>query len=145
MRQAEPRHADQPVDVRLEHYPLVLLGAGVERIAAQCKPGGVDEDVDAAQLLRRFGHETLAALRVGDVELQRRDGRRDPVDAARPADDAGTLAGKGLRGRRADPARRPGDDRRPSLQLWHRATLTALERGPAGLRRSELDRLRGEL
>src|SRR6266545_1966407 len=128
MRQAESRHADQPVDVRLEHGPLVLLAAGVERVAAQCKPGSVDENVDAAQLLRRLRDEALAALHVGYVQLQWRDRRRDPVDAARPADDAGTLAGKGLRGRRANPARRPGDDRRPSLQLWHRATLTALER-----------------
>src|SRR6266545_4186773 len=128
MRQAESRHADQPVDVRLEHGPLVLLAAGVERVAAQCKSGSVDENVDAAQLLRRFRDEALAALDVGDVELQRRDGRCDPIGTTRPADDAGALAGKGLRRRRAYPARRPGDDCRPSFQLWHGATLTALER-----------------
>ena len=40
-------------------------------VAPEREPGGVDEDVDAAQLFDGSLDEALAARRVGDVELER--------------------------------------------------------------------------
>ena len=51
VRQAKPRHAHEPADVRLEHRRLVLLGRLVERVAAEGEPGVVEEDVEAPELL----------------------------------------------------------------------------------------------
>ena len=70
VREAEAGHPDQPVDVRLEHDPLVLLRGVPERVAAEGEPRRVDEDVEPAETVHRLGHEALARGRVGDVELE---------------------------------------------------------------------------
>ena len=64
----------------------------VERVAAEREARGVDEDVDAAELLDGRVDEALAARRVGDVELERDDRCGNPFDPAGAADDARALA-----------------------------------------------------
>ena len=125
VREAEARHADQAVHVRLEHRPLVRFAALVEQIAAEREPGGVDEDVDPTELCDRFLDEALAALRIGDVELEPviglgiRSTRRAPPTTRAPS--RASVSGR----RGTDTARRAGDDGRLSLQAGHRWTLTA--------------------
>ncbi len=57
VRQAEARHAHEPVHVRAEDRLLVLLGRLVKRCTTECEPGVVDEDVEAAELLGRSRDE----------------------------------------------------------------------------------------
>ena len=90
VRQHEPRHPDQAVDVRLQHDRLVGLGRVVERVAAEREAGVVDEHVDAAELLDGRRDEALGRRRIGDVELER-DVRVDLVDPPRAAGDARAL------------------------------------------------------
>ena len=119
VRERETRHADQPVHVRLEHRPLVGLGALVERVAAEREAGGVDERVEpAAESLHGLLDEALAARGIDDVELERDIGV-DPIGPAGAARDAHPLAAeRGERGR-ADPARGAGDDRGLAVERSH--------------------------
>ena len=75
------------------------------------RPGVVEEDVEASELLDRGGDEALAALRVGDVELEL-DVGLEPVDAPRAAGDADAGVLQRTRGRLPDSGRCAGDDRR---------------------------------
>ena len=119
VREREPRHADQPVHVRLEHRLLVGLVALVERIAAEREAGRVDEHVEpAAESLHGLLDEALAARGIGDVELER-DLRVDPVDAPRPAGDARGFATERGDDCRADPTRGAGDDRGLAVERGH--------------------------
>ena len=65
---AEPRHAHQTEDVRLDHLTLVLLVRLPDRVAAPREAGVVDEDVQAAELGDGPRDELLARRRIGDVE-----------------------------------------------------------------------------
>ena len=112
VRQTQARDPDQAVDVRLEHDLLVRLRRLVEGVAAERKPGAVDDDVEAAELGRGPLDEALAARGIGDVELER-DLRVDPLDATSPAGHAHSLGSERAHDRGADPARRAGDDRAP--------------------------------
>src|SRR5919198_5135097 len=145
VRQAEARHPDKSVHVRLEDRALVVLGAVVERVASECEAGGIDEDVDPAQLLGSRRDETLTALRIGDVQLERRHRGSNAVGPPRTAYHTDALPRQRLRRGRADAARRAGDDGRLSLQGGHRGSLTALDRGAARDRLAELDRRRARL
>jgi hypothetical protein len=110
VREAEARHADQPVDVRIEDRSLVLLRRLLERIAAESEPCVVDEDVEAAELGGRALHERLAARGIRYVELER-DVGVDRVDAARSSGHARARLAEIAHCRSADPARRARDDR----------------------------------
>ena len=117
VRQAEPRHAHEPVHVGLEDAALVLLGRVVERRAPEREARVVDEDVDpAAELLDRLGDEGRAARRIPDVELER-DLRLQPLDAPRAARDADAVLGELPRGRLPEAGRGAGDDRRPAGEV----------------------------
>jgi hypothetical protein len=116
MLEHEPRHADEAVDVRREHRLLVGLGRLVDRDASERQPGRVDEDVAAPRLL----DEARAGLGVGDVE-RKRDVGLETLDAPSPADDPRSLARECDRGRRADPARRAGDDGGGAVENSHAA------------------------
>src|SRR5207237_3805716 len=83
---AEARHAHEPVHVRLEDRALVLLTRLVERRAPEREAGVVDQDVDAAELADRGGNETLAAGRIGDVELEGQGGREALARQRSPRD-----------------------------------------------------------
>ncbi len=91
-------------------------------IAPEGEAGVVDEDVEASERVDGSSDEALAALGVGDVELER-DVRLQPVDAPRAARDPDALGTQRPRDRRADPARSAGDDRGLAFEL-HRASLT---------------------
>src|SRR5206468_3579939 len=84
VRQAEARHPDEPVHVRLEDRPLVLLARGLERLASEREPGRVHEDVERAELLHGALDEAGAAPRVGHVGLAR-DVALEAVGPARAA------------------------------------------------------------
>src|SRR5205814_449326 len=103
------------------------------------EPGGVDEDVDAVQLVGRGFRKALAAARIPHVQLQSCQRRLDPLDAPRTPDDTCSLPGEEERGRRADAAGRAGDDGRLSFQARHRESLTT-ERSVARNRFAQLDR-----
>ena len=95
VRQAEPRHPDQAVDVRLENGALVLLVALPERLPAERETGRVHQDVEAAELRERPVDEGGGALRVGDVERERHDAVPEllqPLGAPRPRRHADALA-----------------------------------------------------
>ena len=68
----------------------------------------------------RFLDESLAARRVGDVELEPRHRRGDPVDPPGAADDSCAFTSERQGRRGTDTARRAGDDGRLSLQAGHR-------------------------
>ncbi len=89
--------------------------------AAERQAGVVEEDVEPAELVHRRRDEALAALHVGDVELER-DVRIDPLDAPRSARDADPLGAKVSHDGRADPARGTRDDRGLAFET-HRASL----------------------
>jgi len=69
------------VDVGFQHRVLIFFGRLPKGIAPEAEPGVVDEDVQAAELADRCLDESLAALSVGDVELEL-DLRLQLVDAA---------------------------------------------------------------
>jgi hypothetical protein len=122
VRQAQPRHADQPVDVRLEQDLLVFLPALVEEVAAEGEAGVVDEDVQSLEALDRARHEAGRALRVRDVQLEGDEAVAElpePVEPARANGDGCSLAGERLRRGRTDAARGAGDDRLLALQRTH--------------------------
>ena len=119
--QAEPRHPDQSLDIRLEDDALVFLRARVEGISAERQPGAVDEDVQAIN--DRFGDEALAARRIGDIELVSLDGRLDQVGAASTADHTGTFTSERPRGGGSDAARGARYDGDLSLQAGHSGGL----------------------
>jgi hypothetical protein len=80
-------------------------GRLVERRAAECETGVVDEDVEAAELLHGLRDEALAAREVGDVELERDSvsswsTRRAPPDLRSRAPASAALS----RGRSSDEA-----------------------------------------
>jgi hypothetical protein len=122
VRQAEPRHSDQPVDVRLQHDLLVFLAALVKEVAAKGEARVVHEDVESVEALHCARHEAGGALRVRDVQL---DGNEavaevpEPIEPARADGDGCSLAGKGLRRGRTDAARGAGDDRLLAVQRAH--------------------------
>src|SRR5205085_9284459 len=89
---------------------LVLLARLVERSAAECEAGVVDEDVEAAEPLDRFRHEALTARRVGDVERER-DLRLQPPHSTRTAGDPHARIRERHRGRAADARRGASYDR----------------------------------
>ena len=94
VRQGESRHSHEPVHVRAEHGRLVVLGRLGERVPPERKAGVVEQDVDAAELLDRLGHEATGARRIGDVELERHV-CREAVDPARAAGYPDARVGKG--------------------------------------------------
>ena len=98
-----------------EFMVLVGLARGVERLASQRETGVVDEDVELAKLGERRSDERLAAVGVGDIELER-DLGAEPVHPPRSACDAHAGICQRRRDRRADAAGRTGDDRRFSLE-----------------------------
>ena len=118
MRQAETRYANQAVDVRLDLRLFVCFGRLPERVAAEAEAGVVDEDVQSAELADRDLDEPLAALPVGDVELELDLGFQ-LLDATGAAGNADALSRKGGCGRGADAARGAGDDRGLSLEARH--------------------------
>src|SRR5436190_7882006 len=118
VRQAETRHPDQAVDVRLQLHLLVFFGRLPKRVAAKAEAGVVDQDVEPAELADRGLDEPPAAFLVRDVELEL-DLRLQLVDAAGAAGDAGSLAGERGRRRGADAARGARDDRGLSLEARH--------------------------
>ena len=63
VRQAEPRHPDEPGHVDGEDGRLVLLARLVERRATQREAGVVDEDVEAAEMLDRLPDEAARSSR----------------------------------------------------------------------------------
>src|SRR5437867_3156063 len=91
MRQAEAGHPEQSVDVGFQHRVLIFFGRLPKGIAPEAEAGVVDEDVEAAELADRGLDEPLAALSVGDVELEL-DLRLQLVDAAGAACAASALA-----------------------------------------------------
>jgi hypothetical protein len=118
IRQAEACDPDQALDVRLQHRLLIFLGRLPKGVAPEAESGVVDEDVQASELADRCLDEPLAALSVGDVELEL-DLRLQLVDAAGAACDASALAcERGCR-RGADAARGARDDRGLSLERGH--------------------------
>jgi hypothetical protein len=118
VRQAEARHPQDTVHVGLEHGLLVLLGTGVEGLAAEAEAGVVDEDVEPAQRRHRAGHEALAAGGVGHVELEP-DLGLELVHAPSAAGDLCACLRQRARRRGPDPARGAGDDRGPALEPTH--------------------------
>ena len=110
VRQAEPRDAERAVDVRVQHRRLVLLGGLVERIAAECEPCVVVEDVDALELGDSPPDERGARLLVPHVEREG-DVGVDTLDATRATDDPDARLAQLPHGRCADAARGAGDDR----------------------------------
>src|SRR6266550_7281738 len=124
MRQAEAGHPEQSVDVGFQHRVLIFFGRLPKGIAPEAEPGVVDEDVQAAELADRCLDESLAALSVGDVELEL-DLRVELVDAAGAAGDASALASEGGGRRGADAARGARDDRGLSLERGHYPRLTS--------------------
>ena len=72
VRQAEARHPQHAVHVRLEHGRLVLLAARVEGVAAEAEAGVVDEDVEPAERLDRRVDEALAARGVASRRARAR-------------------------------------------------------------------------
>ena len=88
VRQAEARHAHQRR--RRSCARTVASSSSVDSsngYAAEREAGVVEEDVEPAELVHRARDEALAALLVGDVELER-DVGVDPLDAPRAARDA---------------------------------------------------------
>src|SRR5438874_937282 len=118
VRQAEARHPDQAVDVRLEHRLLILLASLPKRVAAKAEAGVVDEDVESAEFADGGLDEPLAALPVRDVELEPDLGLQLD-DAPRTACDASALPCERRRRRGADAARGARDDRGLSLERGH--------------------------
>ena len=119
VRQREPGDPDEPVHVRLEDGPLVLLAALVEGIAAERETRRVDEHVDAAaELLDGTLDEALAARRIGHVELDRGVGV-DPLGTACAAGYPRSFRPERRDGRRADAARGAGDDRGLAFERSH--------------------------
>jgi hypothetical protein len=110
VRQTEPRHPDQAVDVRLEHDLLVLLSRGVDRFPAEGEARVVEEDVETAELADGPFDERLAARPVGDVQLVR-EVRVDLSGPPRAAGHCRARLAEGFHGGRADAARRARDDR----------------------------------
>src|SRR4029077_7093506 len=118
--QAEARHAQEAVDVRLEHGLLVFLVAGVEGLAAEAEAGIVDEDVEASELVDSLLDEALAARRVGHVELER-DLRLELLGAASAAGDprpVGRARSPSVVARRGEPRRRPAHRWPRALARW---------------------------
>src|SRR5256886_14035300 len=81
MRQAEAGQPEQSVDVGFQRRVLIFFGRLPKGIAPEAEAGVVDEDVQAAELADRCLDESLAALSVGDVELEL-DLRVELLDAA---------------------------------------------------------------
>src|SRR5207247_7412903 len=136
VREAEAGHAQHAVDVGLEDGLLVLLGARVERVAAEPEAGVVDEDVEPAEGFESLLDEALAALRFGDVELEC-DLGFDLLDAARAAGESRAVLGKRAGDRGPHPARGAGDDRGFSLEPGHDAV--AYSTGPCVPRQQVTD------
>jgi hypothetical protein len=103
--------------------PLVVEIRFGERIAAESEARIVEEDVHAAELRDRLLDERRRALLVRDVDVQRHV-RLDPLDPPRPADDTHSGLAQLADRRRADAARRTGDDRSLALELHHRSLVT---------------------
>src|SRR5436190_5936728 len=109
VRQAETRHPDQALDVRLQHGLLIFFGRLPKGVAPEAEAGVVDEDVKPAELADRGLDEPLAAFLVSNVELEL-DLRFELVDAAGAAGDASAFARERGRRRGADAARGARDD-----------------------------------
>ncbi len=120
MREAQPRHAHQPEDVRLDHRPLVVLVDVLDRVAAEREPGVVDEDVDGAELLDHPLDEALGARAVAHVDVVDDVAGTAPLaSVARAHADAGAVVFERARRGRADPARRARHDRRLAVEGRH--------------------------
>ena len=126
VREAEPRHAHEPVDVRVEHRVLVLFARLGERSPAEREPGVVEEDVDASERLDGGRDEAFTALRIDDVELEL-DVGLEPVDAPGAAGDANAGILQRARGRLPDSGRCARDDRRLAgeVKCRHGAMLSS--------------------
>ena len=129
--EAEPRHAEDAVDVRVQDGRLVLLVRLPERVAAEGEPGVVEEDVEPADLGDRPLDERHAALLVSRVELEREIGL-DPLDPPRTTDHVNACLAQLAHGRCSDSARGTGDNGRLFGQA-HRVSHSS------GLRSEELD------
>ena len=122
VREAEPCDPYRAVDVRVQDGRLVL-GVGLpERIAAECQPRVVVEDVDAAELGRGCLDERPAAVLFPHVERQR-DVGVDALHAPRSAGDPHAGLTQLAHRRRPDARGSARDDRGLSLQL-HRGQPT---------------------
>jgi hypothetical protein len=110
VRQAEPRHAHEARDVHAEDGRLVLLARLVERGAAEREARIVDEDVEPAEPPNYFSDEAPAAVRLGNVELER-DLRLEALDAARAAGHPHARLGERPCRCATDPRRGTRDDR----------------------------------
>ena len=91
---------------------LVLFVDFPDRLAAEREAGVVDEDVEAAELGVCPLDESLAARRVGDVEIEREEpfAIREAVDPPRADSDSCSRLRQRVRGRSPDPARGARDD-----------------------------------
>ena len=83
---AHPRHAQDAVDVGVQHRLLVFGIRLPERVAAEREARVAEEDVDDPEFRRSLPDERGGALLVGHVERQR-EVRLDPLDAPRAAQD----------------------------------------------------------
>jgi hypothetical protein len=115
---AEPRHPHQAEDVGVDHGRLVLLRRLPERVAPEAEAGVVDEDVDPAQVGHGPLDEALAALAVGDIEIEGVEPSSigKLLDAAGADGDPRTGFSKRVGRGRPDPARGAGDDSRLVLE-----------------------------
>ena len=123
VRHAEPRHADQPVDVRLQHHPFVLFRTFPERVPPEREAGVVDEDVQPPELLHARLDEPLGGFRIRNVQLVSERALRDQIGPARTGGDGRPRGEQSPRRRRADTARSAGDDRGLVVESRHDARL----------------------
>src|SRR5439155_25563884 len=112
------------VHVRLELGLLVVFGALPERVATKAQPGGVEEDVDPAQLADDCVHELPAAVRIRDVELVP-EVPFEPFGPPSADGDPGALLPEEPRSRRADPAGPARDHRDLAVERAHARSLSA--------------------
>src|SRR5262249_35848128 len=129
VRQAEPSHAQQAADVRLDHRRLVLVGRLPERVAPEPEACVVDEDVDPAEVGDGALDEALGALAVGHVQVERVETVpvREQLDTAGADGHPRARIGESVRSGCPDPARGAGDDSRLVLERGHeRGTLTRM-------------------
>ena len=126
VRDAEPCHPQEAEDIGLDHGRLVLVRRIPERVAPEAEARVVDEDVDPAEVGHRTLDEALAALAVGDVEIEGVEpiSIRKLLDAASADGDPCAGFCERMGGGCPDPARGARDDSGLAIQQARRRTLT---------------------
>ena len=130
MRRQRPGDAEGDDGVDVEHRLELLVGHPVGD-AVPGVAGVVDDDVDRAEGVDRGGDQLVGGAGLGQVagvdggfavDLAR--GLLGDVGVEVVDQHLGALAGEQLRGGPADPAGRPGDDRRFPIKKSHRSALS---------------------